>query len=77
MWEIKKGLIYHQAVEKLMNQKTQGAGKHITQVVHELHIHHHGFVTIDECTIIAHKAYHINNLIEELWKQKKGNYNKI
>lgn len=47
-----------------MDKKPQCAGEHIAQMVQELYIHYHGFVTHNECTIITHKAHNVHNLID-------------
>lgn len=59
------------AVEELVDKQSQSTDQHVGQVVQELYIHYHGFVTHDEGAVVSHEAHHVHNLIEKLFKKKK------
>lgn len=58
--------VYQDAVEELVHKQSECGSKDVGQVVQELHIHHHGFVSHNEGPIVPHKAHHKHHLIDQL-----------
>lgn len=63
--------IYQDAVEELVDEQSQCGGQDVTQVIQELHIHHHGFVSHNKCPIVPHKTHHKHHLIDQLRVNRK------
>lgn len=57
---------YQKAVEELMNKEAQDADDGVTQMVDEEHVHHHCFVSSGERSLVAHKTYKKDQLVEQL-----------
>lgn len=63
--------IYQDTVEELMDEQSQCGGQDVSQVVQELHIHHHGFVSHNKCPVVPNKTHYKNHLIDQLQVNKK------
>lgn len=55
---------YQDAVKELMDEQPQYGGQNVRQMVEELHVHHHGLVAHNECSIVSHETHHKHHLID-------------
>lgn len=66
--------VYQDAVEQLVDEQSQRGREDVRQVVQELHIHHHGFVSHNKRPVVPHEAHHKHHLVEQLVNRKHSRF---
>lgn len=66
-----RALTYQQAVKEDVKKDPQAADDQVEQVVQELHICNHSFVTSGEGPTVPHKAHEEDDFITELKNNEK------
>lgn len=61
---------YQQAVEKDMTKHSQAADDEVEEMIEELEVHHHGFVSSCESPSVSNKAYQEDNFITNLQQKR-------